>query len=101
MYTTDVLKMYAECIQNVCHISTNFCIHFVYKIKKTMPAKFYIQNVYKSLSKCGTHFVYNYCAYILYTPILMYIKVYIINTMYTICIQNLYRMYVQGHVEKT
>ena len=29
--------MYIKCIQNVCiqnvyHISTNFCIHFVYKI---------------------------------------------------------------------
>ena len=43
-------KMYTKCIQNVYmqnayHILTNFCIHFVYKIKRTMPAKFFIQNV--------------------------------------------------------
>ena len=58
MYTTDVCKMYTRCIQNVSHISTNFSIHFVYKIKRTMAVKIRIQNVYKSLSKCGIHFVY-------------------------------------------
>ena len=56
MYT----KMYTKCTQNVYHISTNFCIYFVYKIKKTMAAKFCIQNVYKSLSECGIHFVYKH-----------------------------------------
>ena len=58
MYTTYVYKMYTKCVQNVNHISTNFCIHFVNKIKRTMAAKFCIQNVYKSLSKCGIYFVY-------------------------------------------
>ena len=64
MYTTDVYNMYTKCIQNVYHIATNFCIHFVYKIKRTMAAKFCIQNVYKSLSKCGIHFVYKHFVYI-------------------------------------
>ena len=64
--------MYTKWMQNVYHISTNLCIHFVYKIKRTMPAKFCIQNLYKSLLKCGIHFVYEHFVYILYTSILMY-----------------------------
>ena len=32
-------------MQNVSHISTNICIQFVYKIKRTMTAKICIQNV--------------------------------------------------------
>ena len=59
--------MYAKCIQNVYHISTSFCIDFVYKSKRTMPAKFCIQNVCKSLPKCGINFVYKHFVYILYT----------------------------------
>ena len=79
-------------MQNVYHISANFHIHFAYKIKRTLPAKFCIQNAYiqkfvkiwntfcihfvcKSLSKCGKHFVCKYFAYILYT----------------FCIQNVYK----------
>ena len=63
MYTINLYKMYAIYIQNnVSHISTNFFIHYVYNTKRTMIAKFFIQNVCKSLSKCGIHFVY-----ILYT----------------------------------
>ena len=68
MHTTDVCKMYTKCIQNVSHISTLY-IHFVYKIKRTIAAKFCIQNVYKSLLKCGKHFVH-----ILYTSILIHKK---------------------------
>ena len=48
-YATDVYKMYTKCIQNVYHISTNFYIYFVYKIKITMAAKICIINVYRSL----------------------------------------------------
>ena len=49
-YTRCIYLMHTKCIQNVYmqnayHILTNFCIHFVYKIKRTMPAKFFIQNV--------------------------------------------------------
>ena len=36
--------MYTKCTQNVYHISTSFCIHFVYKIKRTIPAEFCTQN---------------------------------------------------------
>ena len=57
MYTTDVYKIYTKYIQNVYHISINFGIHFVYKIKSTMSAKFCIQNLYKCLLKFGIYFV--------------------------------------------
>ena len=111
--------MYTKCIQNVNHLSISFCIHVVYKIKRTMPTKFCIQYVYKSLSKCGIHFVYKHFVYSLYTFYIqnvyknlskygihfvykhfVYInsvlqKVYSINIMYTVYIQNSYRMYIQ------
>ena len=60
-----------------------------------MTAKFCIQNIYKSLSKCGIHFACKHFVYILYTLILVLEKVYITKTVYTICIQNSYRMYIQ------
>ena len=101
MYTTDVYKMYTTFQQAFVYI------HFVYKIKRTMSAKFCIQNAYKSLSKCGMHFVYKHFVFILYTFCIeniykslskygihfVYInsdlqKVYIINIMHTICIHN-------------
>ena len=74
MCTTDVYKMHTKYIQNVYPISTNLCIHFVNRIKRTMAAKFFIQSVCKSLSKCAIHFVYKYFVYILYTSILIYKK---------------------------
>ena len=80
-YTMDVYKMYTTCIQNLYHISINLCIHFVYKIKRTIPPKFCVRKcmqkfveisytfciqifcihfVCKSLSKCEIYFVYKY-----------------------------------------
>ena len=77
----DVYKMYTTCIQNVYHISINLCIHFVYKIKRTIPPKFCVRKcmqkfvkiwytsciqtfciyfICKSLSKCEIYFVYKY-----------------------------------------
>ena len=38
--------MYIKYIQNLYHIFTNVGIHCLYKIKRTMPAKFCIQNVF-------------------------------------------------------
>ena len=58
MYTTDVYKIYTRYVQNTSQILTNFCIHFVHKIKRTMAVKISMPNVYKRLSKCGIHFVY-------------------------------------------
>ena len=66
--------MYTKCIQNVDHISTNFCIHFVFKIKRATAARLFTQNVYKNLSICGIHFVYEHFVYILYASILIYKK---------------------------
>ena len=60
-----------------------------------MTAKFCIQNICKRLSKCGIHFACKHFVYILYTLILLLQKVYITKTVYTICIQNSYRMYIQ------
>ena len=45
LYTKIVQDVYNRCIQNVSNISTNFCIHFVYKIERTMAFKICIQNV--------------------------------------------------------
>ena len=66
--------LYTKCIQNVCiysksnvpHISTNFCIHFVYKIQLTQIFGFCIQNVYKSLSNV-VYILYNFCIQNVYT----------------------------------
>ena len=52
------------CKQNVSHISTNFCINFVYKIQLAQFFWFCIQNVYRSLSKCGIHFAYISCIHL-------------------------------------
>ena len=62
MYTIGVYKMYATFRQTLVHILYT-------KIKRTIPAKFCIQNVYKSLSKCGIHFVYKKFVCILYAKV--------------------------------
>ena len=90
---------------------TFVAIHFVYKIKRTMPAQFCIQNVCKSLSKCSIHFVYtHFIIYILYTKFcrnvgyILYTfcihnsdlqKACIMNIMYNIFMQNSYKTYIQ------
>ena len=97
MYTTDVYKMYAKFKQNVYHISRKFCIHFVFKIKRTMPAKFYIQNVYKNWLKFGIHFVYPHFVYILYTKVcrnvgyILYTNILYTFSIATFCIPNAYK----------
>ena len=88
--------MYTRCIQNVSHISTNFCIHFVYKIKRNMAAKLYIQNVYKRLSKCGIHFVcilYTFCIHQFSSTKSVHHKNCIIRNVYNVYIQNSNKMY--------
>ena len=57
-------------IQNVYNISTNFCIHFVYKIKRIMAANF----LYKTSTKVSRNWDI-FCiqfVYILHTSILIY-----------------------------
>ena len=77
--TRSIQLMYIKCIQNV------------YKIKKTTPPKFCIQNVYKSLSKCGIHFVYKHFVQILYTKVCRNME-YILytNILYIFCIHFVY-----------
>ena len=69
-------------------------IHFVYKIKRTILAKFCTQNVYKSLLKCGIHFVYNHFVYILHIRVCPNV-VYILhkNILYTKSIQSFVEMW--------
>ena len=116
MYTTDVYKIYTKCIPHFDKLLYRFCI---YKIKRTMSANFYIQNVYKSSSKCGINFVYKHFVYIFYTKVcqnvgyihfvykhfvyILYTKVlqnvgcllciykYFVQILYTSCIQNVYK----------
>ena len=80
--TRSIQLMYIKCIQNV------------YKIKKTTPPKFCIQNVYKSLSKCGIHFVYKHFVQILYSKVCRNME-YILytNILYIFCIRFVYKMY--------
>ena len=80
--TRSIQLMYIKCIQNV------------YKIKKTTPPKFCIQNVYKSLSKCGIHFVYKHFVQILYTKVCRNME-YILytNILYIFCIRFVYKTY--------
>ena len=80
-------------IQNVYHISTNFCVHFVYKIIRIMADKFCIQNLYKDFSKCGIHFVYKHFVNILYTSILIYKKCW--STPQKLCIQFVYKIHTE------
>ena len=88
LYTKIVQDICNWCMQNVYLILTNFCMHFVYKNKRTMPAKFYIQNVYKSLLKCGIHFVYKHFVYILYTKSKELCQLKFLYKMYTKVCQN-------------
>ena len=99
--TRCIQLMYTKCIQNLSKMYTtfwqNFFIHFVYKIRRTMPAKFCIQNVYKSLSKCGINFVYKHFVYILYTKVcrnvgyILYSNILYTFSIATFCIQNAYK----------
>ena len=41
--------MYTKCIENVYHILTNFCIHYVCKVRTTMAAKCCIQNAHRNV----------------------------------------------------
>ena len=59
-----------------------------------MPSNFCIQNVYKSLSKCGIHFIYKHFLYILYIKVCRNVG-YILytNILYIFCIHFVCKMY--------
>ena len=82
--------VYKNCIRSI-QLMYIKCIQNVYKIKKTTPPKFCIQNVYKSLSKCGIHFVYKHFVQILYTKVCRNME-YILytNILYIFCIHFVY-----------
>ena len=74
--------LYTKVCGNVGHILYRNILYTFCIYTKCM------QNVYKSLSKCGIHFVYNRFVYILYTSILMYKKC-------TSCIQFVYKIHTE------
>ena len=91
---THTETVYIFCIQKLYKIYTtdvHKIIQNVYKIKKPTPPKFCIQNVYKSLSKCGIHFVYKHFVQILYTKVCRNME-YILytNILYIFCIHFVY-----------
>ena len=86
MYATDAYKS----IQDLCKMYPSFNkLLYTFCIKRTIAAKFWKQFVYKSFSKCWIHFVH-------INSDLQ--KVYIIEIMYAISIQNSNRMYIQKTV---
>ena len=86
--------MYTKCIQHVFHISTNSCIHFTYiqknYVKRTMAAILYTKCIQKFVEMWDAFHIH--FTYTLYTSILIYKSV---KIMYTICIQNSYRICIQ------
>ena len=103
----------------IYHISSNFCIHAIYKIKRTMPAKFCIQmfpKICRNVESILCTILYTFCiqkfvqmwdAFCIQTLCIqtfcihfVYInsdvqKVCLVNIMYTICIQISRRMRIQ------
>ena len=67
--------LYTKCIQNVCmqnvsQISTNLYTFCIQKLAAIVLLILYTKCAYKSLSKCGVHFVYilyNFCVQNVYT----------------------------------
>ena len=56
-----------------------------------MPAKFCIQSLYKSLSKCGIHFVYKHFLNILYTKCIQkFVEIWDTFCIQTFCIHFVY-----------
>ena len=80
--------MYTKCIPHFDKLLFNF----VYKIKRTIAAKFcsYTKCIQKFVEMWDTYFVYKHFIYINSDLQKVY---YIIKIMYAICIQNSYRMY--------
>ena len=109
-----VYKNYARCIQlmhmqKVYRISANFCMHFVYKIYTKVcwnggyilyTKILYTFFIEKFVEMWDTSCIQTLCIYFAYINSDVQ-KVYITNIMYTICIQNLHRMYMQVIVCRT
>ena len=87
MYTTDVCKIERKWIQNVSQILTNFCIFFLYRMKRNVAAQSVCQNVGYILCTFCMHFL-SINSYLQKNDLVSIIK-----TMYTNCIQNSYRIY--------
>ena len=90
MYTL----MYTKCIEDVYHISTNFCKYFLYNIKRTTTAtEFCIQNVYKLCQNARyifhTNILYTFCTCHFWSTKSAHHKNYMYN-LYTKFMQNIY-----------
>ena len=100
--------IYKKCIQNVCiqnvsHISTNFCIHFVYKMYTKCIQNVCIQNVSHISTNFCIHFVYkqnlaDIVLLILYTKYLQklvemqytFCSIHLVEMQYTFCTHFVY-----------
>ena len=96
-------------IQKVYCISANFCMHFAYKIYTkvcwNVGCILYTKILYtfcieKFVKMWDTFCIQILCIHFAYINSDVQ-KVYITTTMYTICIQNLHRMYMQVIVCRT
>ena len=84
--------MYTKCIQNIYHISINFCIHFVNKIKRTVTANFVCKMYTKVCQNVGYICIQTFCTHLVYISSDLQIA-HNIKIVYTIFIQTSYRMY--------
>ena len=82
--------MYIKCIQNVYHISKNFCIHFLYKIRRTIAAKFCIKCIQKFVEMWDTFCIQTFYIYFVYISSDLQ-KVYIIK----LCMQFVYKIHTE------
>ena len=85
--------MYAKCIQNVYKLCTSFRQIFVYIFRTKLKELFHLNFVYKMYTQvCRNVGTQEFCINFVY---ISSDKKNIIKVVYTICIQNSYRMYIQ------
>ena len=98
VYTFCIQKLYKMCIKlmyRICiphyHIFWRQLYILYTKSKELqLPAEFCIQNVYKSLSKCGIHFGYKYFVYLHFAA-----QLHFAYKMYTKVCQNVGYIFIQ------
>ena len=98
VYTFCIQKLYKMCIKlmyRICiphyHIFWRQLYILYTKSKELqLPAEFCIQNIYKSLSKCGIHFGYKHFVYLHFA-----VQLHFVYKMYTKVCQNVGYIFIQ------
>ena len=83
-----------QCIQNVYKSLFKYEIHFVYKHFVYILYTFCVQNVYKCVEIWNTFYIQTFYIHFVYINSDL-LKAYMINIMYTIYMQNSYKIYMQ------